>query len=56
MTMPEKLGPGKWKRKSNVHYCAADFWRHNDSDGSDIEAEAWDTMCIRKIWKKLKQA
>jgi hypothetical protein len=45
MTMPEKLGPGKRKRKPNVRYCAADFWRHNDSDGSDVEAEAWDATC-----------
>ena len=45
MTMPEKLGPGKRKRKPNVRYCVADFWRHNDSDGSDVEAEAWDATC-----------
>ena len=46
--LPEKLGPGKRKRKPNTRYRAADFWRHNDSDGSDIEAEEWDATCERR--------
>ena len=48
-TMPEKLGPGMRKRKPNMLYRAADFWRHNDSDGSDVEAEEWDT-CERHLF------
>jgi hypothetical protein len=49
-TMPEKLGPGKRKRKPNTLYRAADFWRHNVGDGSDVEAEEWDATCERRFF------
>jgi hypothetical protein len=49
-TMPEKSGPGKRRHKLNTLYRAADFWRHNDSDGSDIEAEEWDATCERHLF------
>jgi hypothetical protein len=57
-TMPdlEKLGPGKRKRKPNTLYRAANFWRHNDIDGSDVEAEEWDATCKRCFfWHQLSR-
>lgn len=45
--VPEKLGPG---RKPNTRYRVADFWRHNDSDGSDVEAEEWDATCKWRLF------
>ena len=47
----DEMGPGKRKRKPNTLY--REFWRHNDSDDSDVEPEEWRTTCERLFHNKL---